>query len=474
MVFSSLSFLLFFLPCVLIVYHLLPRVLKNAWLVIASIAFYAFGEPKFVFLFLLEIVWNWALAILIARAHAGSAKKLLLGLCLSGDLIVLGLFKYSSFFVQSINGAIGTDFPLPGFILPIGISFYTFQEISYVVDVYRGEEARKNPVDVALYLSFFPQLVAGPIVRWREIAPQLSRRRSSWSGVSDGFQRFCLGLCKKVLLADQLAILVTHVFDRVTKPESLAAPILWMAAIAFWLQIYFDFSGYSDMAIGLGAMLGFRIPENFRQPYLAKTATEFWRRWHMTLSGWFRDYVYVPLGGSRGGPAKTIRNLLLVWVLTGLWHGAGWTFLLWGLLWGVLLILEKFLIRPEERGKTFRLFYRLLTVLLMILFWVPFRASTVQHALVLLGHLFSPAAWALSSVQLPAIRMWCHEMWLYLLVGTLLVFDLPQRLFTRLVPGAEQSAWVDMLRLALLGVCVCVSLSFLVNGNYSPFLYFQF
>ena len=465
--------MLFFLPCVLIVYHLLPRVLKNAWLVIASIAFYAFGEPKFVFLFLLEIVWNWALAILIARAHAGSAKKLLLGLCLSGDLIVLGLFKYSSFFVQSINGAIGTDFPLPGFILPIGISFYTFQEISYVVDVYRGEEARKNPVDVALYLSFFPQLVAGPIVRWREIAPQLSDRKPSWGGVSDGFLRFCRGLCKKILLADQLAYLVTHIYDA-HEPNTIAAPLVWLAAIAYWMQIYFDFSGYSDMAIGLGAMFGFRIPENFRQPYLAKTATEFWRRWHMTLSGWFRDYVYFPLGGSHQGTVKTIRNLLIVWVLTGLWHGAGWTYLLWGLLWGGLLILEKFLLRPESRSKSFRRLYHVLTVFVMILFWVPFRASSVQTALLLLSRMFSPSAWALSRAQWPALQMWLHDLWPYLILGVLLVFDIPHRLCIQLTGAKDSPLWFETLRLAGLALCVCLAFSYLVNGNYSPFLYFQF
>lgn len=473
MVFSSLSFLIYFLPVTLIVYYLLPRACKNAWLVIASLAFYAFGEPKFVFLFMLEIVWNWALAIVISHAHTQTGKKLSLGLCLLGDLLVLGLFKYSGFFVLSVNSAIGTDFPLPGFILPIGISFYTFQEISYVVDVYRGEPVRRNPIDVALYLAFFPQLIAGPIVRYREIAPQLSDRKPSWGGVSDGFLRFCRGLCKKILLADQLAYLVTHIYDA-HEPNTIAAPLVWLAAIAYWMQIYFDFSGYSDMAIGLGAMFGFRIPENFRQPYLAKTATEFWRRWHMTLSGWFRDYVYFPLGGSHQGTVKTIRNLLIVWVLTGLWHGAGWTYLLWGLLWGGLLILEKFLLRPESRSKSFRRLYHVLTVFVMILFWVPFRASSVQTALLLLSRMFSPSAWALSRAQWPALQMWLHDLWPYLILGVLLVFDIPHRLCIQLTGAKDSPLWFETLRLAGLALCVCLAFSYLVNGNYSPFLYFQF
>ena len=473
MVFSSLSFLICFLPPTLIVYHLLPGGLKNIWLVITSIVFYAAGEPIFIFLLLLEILWNWAAGIMIARVQTKKRKKLVLVLGLLGDLGVLGLFKYSGFLVQSVNDLFGTLFLLPAFVLPIGISFYTFQEISYIVDVYRGEPVRKNPIEVALYLSFFPQLIAGPIVRYREIAPQLSNRRTDWSGVSDGFLRFCLGLCKKVLLADQLAALVKLVYD-VQQLDVFCAPILWLAAIAYWLQIYFDFSGYSDMAIGLGAMFGFRLPENFHHPYLAGTATEFWRRWHITLSAWFRDYVYFPLGGSRGGRAKTICNLLIVWALTGLWHGAGWTFLLWGLFWGTLLVLEKFLLRPESRGKVFRRLYHVLIVLIMILSWVPFRAQSVHAALQLLGRMISPAAWVLSRAQWPALQLWWHEMWLYLIAGCALVFGLPQRLFACLVRGTEQPVWVDVLRLSALAACVCLSISYLVSGSYSPFLYFQF
>ena len=473
MVFSSLFFLILFFPVTVVVYYLLPKRLKNLWLATASIAFYAAGETRLVFLFLAEILWNWAAALALVQFKSDRGKKLLLIICLLGDLGVLALFKYSRFFIQCINDVSGAEFMLPAYILPIGISFYTFQAISYVVDVFKGDMPRKNPIDIALYLAFFPQLIAGPIVRFRLFSSQLSNRRTDWEMISGGFIRFCTGLCKKVLLANQLGILVDWVFDS-SMPETLCAPMLWLGSLAYSLQLFFDFSGYSDMAVGLGAMFGFRLPENFNNPYLARTAKDFWTRWHITLSAWFREYVYIPLGGSFTGQGKTIRNILIVWTLTGLWHGANWTFLLWGFCWGMILIVERFLFRPDTRGSCIQILYRIFLGIVIVLLWTIFRSQTVQTALVMLGRMFSPSAWSITMTQLPMLRMWWHEIWLYYLASLLVALCIPQRLYSILHRGTDTHVWTEGLKLAALACCMILSFSFLVNGSYDPFLYFQF
>ena len=473
MVFSSLIFLLLFFPVTVVVYYLLPKQLRNLWLTAASIAFYACGEPKLVLLFLAEIVWNWAGALILGRIHPKPWKKLVLILCLIGDLGILILFKYSRFLVQSINNLFGAAFRLPAFVLPIGISFYTFQEISYVIDVYRGETPRKNLIEVALYLAFFPQLIAGPIVLYQDIAPQLRNRSTDWDGVSSGFIRFCAGMCKKVLLANQLAVLADHVFD-LSAPGTLCSPMLWMGTIAYALQLFFDFSGYSDMAVGLGAMFGFRLPENFRDPYTAWNMKEFFSRWHITLFAWLRNYIYFPLGGSRKGKWKTIRNLMIVWILTGLWHGANWTFAVWGFLWGILIVLERFCIHPEKRRRAFQVCYRILFLMIHVLFCCLFRSPDVIFAFRMIGRMFSPAAWILSRAQLPVLSIWWHESWIYLLAGILLSFCVPQRLCQALLRDKDSPDWLESAKLACLGLCMALAISFLVNGSYNPFLYFQF
>ena len=462
MVFSSLFFLLLFFPVTLAVYYLLPKRQRNLWLATASIAFYALGEPKLVLLFLAEILWNWAAALALAQIRSGPGKKMLLILCLMGDLGVLVLFKYSRFFLQCINNVAGTALTLPAFTLPIGISFYTFQAISYVVDVFKGEEP----------LSFFPQLIAGPIVRYRSFAPQLSGRQADWENVSKGFIRFCTGLCKKVLLANQLGILADHVFDS-SIPETLCAPMLWLGALSYSLQLFFDFSGYSDMAVGLGAMFGFCLPENFNNPYLARTARDFWTRWHITLSAWFREYVYIPLGGSQSGRRKTVQNLLIVWTMTGLWHGANWTFLLWGLCWGLILIFERFCIHPDTRGFWAQIFYRMFIGVATVLLWTVFRSQTVFSALTMLRQLFSISAWNLTMSQLPILRMWWHEIWLYFLAAFLIALRIPRRMYT-ILPQETEPLWLEGLKIAGLTGCTILAFSFLVNGSYNPFLYFQF
>ncbi len=473
MVFSSLIFLNLFFPVTLAVYYLLPGKIRNLWLAAASIAFYAFGEPKFVYLFLAEIVWNWLLALWISRVRRPAGKKLILSAGLLGDLGVLFLFKYSGFLVRNLRALSGISPALPAFVLPIGISFYTFQAVSYLADVYRGEEPQRNLADLALYLAFFPQLIAGPIVRYREIRPQLRNRASDWGSVSSGFIRFCSGLCKKVLLANQLGALPDYVFGT-APPESLSAPVLWLGAAAYSLQLFYDFSGYSDMAIGLGSMFGFRLPENFRDPYTARTGKEFWNRWHISLSAWFRDYVYIPLGGSRNGIARTVRNILFVWTLTGLWHGAEWTFVFWGLCWGLLLVLERYLFRPESRTRSFRACYRLALALCTVLLWTVFRSPDLQSAFTMLGRMFSPSAWVLVRSQLPMLRMWWHDICPYLLAGLLLAFCIPQKCFSAFLAGKEIPPWLYCLKLLGLAACTVLAWSFLVNGSYNPFLYFQF
>ena len=472
-VFSSLSFLLLFLPAALGVYYVLPWQMRNAWLLLASLAFYAFGEPRLVLVLIAEILVNWALGRRIARVRGTWRGKALLVTCLLIDLGVLAVFKYASFAVETANAIMGLGLPVPNIALPIGISFYTFQEISYVVDVHRGTRAQESPIDLGLYLALFPQLIAGPIVRYGDMEPQLRRRESGLDDIRAGMGRFGVGMCKKVLLANPLGGLVDEVFLRTVTPD-VPPPLLWLAVVAYALQIYLDFSGYSDMAIGLGRMFGFRLPENFRDPYCAGTATEFWRRWHISLSSWFRDYVYIPLGGSRGGSARTVCNLLVVWSLTGLWHGAGWNFVLWGLGWGVLLVLEKFVVVPDGRGKAFRVAWRILVLVCTLLLWVLFRAEDLGAAASVLRGMFAPSAWADWASRASWVWVRLHDLVVQLAVAIAIAAGVPSMIKGHLPSeGTAREALGLVGTLVLLLLCV-VSFSFIVQGSYNPFLYFQF
>ena len=473
MVFSSLIFLSLFLPLVLAVYHVVPARAKNPLLLVASLAFYAYGEPVVVFLFMAEIAWNWAFALGIAKRRGTRAGTALLVACLVLDLGMLAVFKYAALPFQTLSALSGVAFSAPDIALPIGISFFTFQEISYIVDVHRGEQAQRNPLDVGLYLALFPQMIAGPIVRYSDIAPQLHDRKVTLDDVGDGFVRFCSGLCKKVLIANQLGAMADMIFDPGYGAEC-AAPLLWFGTIAFALQIYFDFSGYSDMAIGLARMFGFRIPENFNLPYRSATATEFWRRWHISLSSWFRDYVYIPLGGSRRGAAVTIRNLVIVWALTGLWHGAGWSFVAWGLGWGLLIILEKFVVKPDERPRGVQIAYHVVFFICMLLLWVLFRAHGFGHAAGMLAGMFSPDSWALASSQLAWIGTWLGAEWPYLIVGIPLALGAGRAVANRVDAMGERGNRWRMVGLIVLAVLTILSISYIVQGAYNPFLYFQF
>ena len=470
MVFSSLSFLFFFLPPVILIYYLLPRKCRNYWLFAASVVFYACGDLRFLPVFLIGILWNYLFGLWIGR---GRGKKGILVLCLIGDLGILGFYKYAVFLAESFQGLTGISFNIPEILLPIGISFFTFQEISYVVDVYRGVPAQKNPFYLGMYIAFFPQLIAGPILRYSQFAPQMTERKETLAGFTEGFYRFAAGMCKKVLFANMIGVMA----DRLLAGEGIderCAPLILMGVFGFALQLYLDFSGYSDMAIGLGRMFGFSIPENFKDPYCAVSATDFWRRWHISLSGWFRDYVYIPLGGSRAGTAVTIRNLFVVWFLTGMWHGAAWPCILWGVLWGVWLVLEKFVFRPKERPAVFGRVYRIFTVLAAMCLFSCLKLDSFSLLSAVWGRIFTPAAWAAASGQLLMIRLWLHEEWVFILAAVLLSSPLPARIRGWMEKTPEKAALLRpagrLILLAGAGVCVSV----IVGNGYNPFLYFQF
>lgn len=388
MVFSDSVFLFMFLPLTLAVYYAVPFAFKNTVLFLTGLLFYAWGEPVYVLIMLLSTAIDYCAGRLMDRFDSNkNIRKATLLVSVVMNLSLLGIFKYGSFFIGSVNGIFGSAIPDPGLPLPIGISFFTFQSMSYTIDLYRRNiKVQKNFIDFAAFVTMFPQIVAGPIVRYEDVSAQLACRRIDLSSMSDGITRFVCGMCKKVLIANSIGALWTDV--KAQDYASMPAATAWLGIAAFTLQIYFDFSGYSDMAIGLGKMLGFDFPENFRYPYNSKSIAEFWRRWHITLGDWFKSYVYFPLGGSRGSTAATIRNTLIVWLLTGLWHGASWNFILWGLYYGVLIILEKFVFRRllERTPSALR---HILTMLAVVFGWVIFEitspASELEFVKAMLG-----------------------------------------------------------------------------------------
>lgn len=463
MLFSGIPFLFYFLPCVLLIYFIVPQKGRNAVLLVASLFFYGWGEPKFLLFMVFSIAQGYVFARLIGR---GKRKKLFLTLSLVLSFALLGYCKYADFFIENFNAVTGLSLPLLKIALPIGISFYTFQIASYEIDVYRGDvAAQRNFIDFAAYVAMFPQLIAGPIVRYRDIAPQLKERTHSLEAAASGASRFAVGLGKKVLVANVLAQLVSA-YKASAEQTALYA---WLYAIAFTLQIYFDFSGYSDMAIGLGRIFGFTFPENFRYPYIAKSITEFWRRWHTSLSTWFRDYLYIPLGGSRCSRIRHIFNILVVWMATGFWHGAAWNFVFWGLFYAVLLIAEKFFLLPAlKKGRVLPHVYVLLAVTLG---FVLFDAASLKDALHQLGTLFGAGtASGLGTEALYMLRSYGVVLALAVLGAT----PLPAMLW-RKAQEAKSLAPVltvaePLCTFALLALCT----AFLVDGSFNPFLYFRF
>ena len=461
MLFSGIPFLFYFLPVVLIVYFLVPRKLKNTVLLLSSLVFYAWGEPMYVFLMIATILLFYLCGLAIGKAATQKKKKLWLMVSVVISLGLLGVFKYADFFIGSFSAATGISVPLLKLALPIGISFYTFQCLSYTIDVYRGDTLpQKNIISFGAYVVLFPQLIAGPIVRYTDVAKELESRQHSREGFYSGLRRFIIGLSKKVLLANQLGAL-TELF-RQSGDKSVV--FYWMYAIAFTLHIYFDFSGYSDMAIGLGRIFGFRFPENFDYPYLSRSVTEFWRRWHMTLGGWFRDYVYIPLGGNRVSKGRWVLNILIVWSLTGLWHGAAWNFVLWGLLYAVFLLLERFFPIPERLPDLLR---RIYVMLIVILGFVLFNAVDLNQAISDIAGLFGFGGIPfVNSETLYALRSNAMLFILSLVGCTPLVCRCTKKL-----AGKPTAAVLEPVVLIILLV-LCTA--YLVDGSFNPFLYFRF
>lgn len=461
MLFSSVPFLFYFLPAVLLLYFVLPKTFRNAVLLCASLFFYYWGEPKYLVLMVASILAGYVFGILIDRCRH---KRLMLTLGTALCLAALLYFKYADFFIGNLNRLTGASLPLLKIALPIGISFYTFQILSYLIDVYRGDApAQYNPIKLATYVALFPQLIAGPIVRYTTVAAELSQRETTVRDFSEGAFRFIIGLSKKVLIANTLFELC-EVFRDLSAPSVL---FYWMYAAAFTLQIYFDFSGYSDMAIGLGRIFGFHFNENFEYPYISASVTEFWRRWHMSLGQWFRDYVYIPLGGNRRGRARWFLNILIVWLLTGFWHGADWNFVIWGLYFAVWLVLEKlFLLRLYE--KLPRFVCHVFVLFLVVVSFVIFNADGMAGACSDLSGMFG----------MKGLPLWTPET-LYYLRSFAVVFALAVLGSTPLVKKCARRLYgTSIASGGLRAACALVLLVFvsayLVDGSFNPFLYFRF
>ena len=450
MVFSSLSFLLYFLPAAAAGYFLCPGRLRNLWLLCASLLFCWLGDASALLPVTVMVLWTWGTGRLLASRASRPGGRWLLMCCTAADLGVLIYFKY---FTAAC---------------PPGLSFLTFLEISYAADAFRSGQAEKDPVRTGLYLLFFPKMVSGPLLRYREFDGGAGRMAADLPG---GFFRFCRGLCRKVLIADRLGALTVHVFG--TGWENRSGGLLLLGVLAWALQLYTDFSAYSHMAIGLGAMFGFRLPENFRTPYLSGNGRDFWRRWHITLGAWFRDYVYIPLGGSRGTAGQTVRNLLLVWLLTGLWHGASLPCLLWGLLWGLLLAAERFLLQPEQRSARFRRIYRVCLIMAAMALFSLLRLTDLSQVLGVWSRIFSPAAWSLEGQAGRELAFWCHEEWLYLAAAAAVGFGLPEQLAAA-GQRSEHPALLEAGKLLALLAGLLLTVSLLAGGAGDPFLYQQF
>lgn len=471
MLFPSEIFILAFLPVVVVLYYTLLRKsvkLKNIWLLIASLIFYAWGEPVYVFLMIGVILVDYLAGYLVALSENNETiRKCILVVTVIVNVCILGWFKYAHFIFSEINRVTGSNITIAeNVMLPIGISFFTFQAMSYVFDVYQGKVmATRDPLKVGLYVSFFPQLIAGPIVRYNSIEDQISNRSESLALFSDGVVRFLKGLVKKVIVANNMAIVADAVWgliigDRLEASVALA----WLGAISYTLQIYFDFSGYSDMAIGLGKMFGFEFNENFDHPYIAGSVTDFWRKWHISLTGWFRDYVYIPLGGSRVGKRRLVFNLFVVWLLTGIWHGANWTFLVWGMLHFLVSVVERLLRVKSGRRPWWGHVY---TLLVVCIGWVIFRSDSLTDAMIYIKGMLGAGSGAICDRSVVAFLKQNALYYSLAIVGCFPTLNILEERF------GEKIIW-NVAYAVSLGVAVLVAISFIINNAYSPFIYFNF
>jgi len=467
MLFSSTTFLFFFLPFAIVIYYTIlknKRKAQNIFLCLISIVFYAWGEPAFVFIMLFSILINYFLGLFIGKKEqTDSKRKIALVIAIIINISILFVFKYLSFTLTNISQLFGLNVVIPNIALPIGISFFTFQAMSYVIDVYRGEEYQKNILNVGLYISFFPQLIAGPIVRYETVAHQINYRKETLDDFASGVYRFIIGLGKKVLLANTMAVVADTFFNGEVSNQSVLSA--WVGAIAYTFQIFFDFSGYSDMAIGLGRMFGFHFLENFNYPYISTSITEFWRRWHISLGTWFRDYLYFPLGGSRvKSKSRLIFNLFIVWLLTGIWHGANWTFIVWGLLYFILLAFEKLSgFQKYNKLKPLKYIY---TMLFVILGWVVFRADSIQEAFTYIGTMFGSTGSLVDNAALFYIKENVVCIFISVLASTPIFRWIQKRFFHNRIGNV-------ITAVLIIGI-LFVSVVYIVKGTYNPFIYFNF
>lgn len=470
MVFSSILFLFYFLPVVLTIYFISPKKYRNFILFLSSLLFYSWGEPKYIWIMLFSTILDYTCGRLVYRYKDNkdvNKARLWLGVSIFTNLGLLGFFKYSDFFISNINNIFGFNISLLNLTLPIGISFYTFQTMSYTIDVYRGDtKVQNNIISFGTYVTLFPQLIAGPIVRYQTVAEEINNRLESYDLFSEGIKRFILGLGKKVLLANNIGLL----WKNISSLNTWDIPVLtaWLGILGFSFQIYFDFSGYSDMAIGLGKIFGFNFLENFNYPYMSKSITEFWRRWHISLGTWFREYLYIPLGGNRKGRFKHIRNILIVWILTGIWHGASWNFALWGLFFGVILIIEKlFLLNLLEKLPHY--LTRIYTLSLVFMSWVIFAFDSIKDGLNYIKILFGFGNNPIFNHTSLYLLYTNILLFLILIIGST---DIPKRLWKYMSNRFNNKSWIieNIFLLLVLGL----SIAYLVDQSYNPFLYFRF
>lgn len=463
MVFTSITFLYYFLPIVLLIYFITPYKYRNGVLLLSSLIFYFYGEPKYILLMIFEVLLAYFSMLIVSKSN----NKLLYILTIIIHILLLCIFKYLNFVTSNINSIFNINLPLSNIILPIGISFYTFQIISYEIDVYKKRvNVQKNLLKLATYIFMFPQLIAGPIVRYSDIEHELDKRKHSFDNFSYGVERFMIGLFKKVLIANTLGelsnILITS--------TDISILLYWIFAVSYMLQIYFDFSGYSDIAIGLGRMFGFHFLENFNYPYMATSITDFWRRWHISLSSWFRDYIYIPLGGNRKGVKKQIRNILIVWLLTGLWHGANYTFIVWGLLFGIMLIIEKFILSKYLKNTPY-IIKRIYTLFIVLISFVIFRADNINEAFNIIKGLFGFNTKVFSN---SFTIYYLKSYFIILLLGIILSTPLLSNIITRLRKNNVLNKIINLFEPLLIILILVLVTACLIDNSYNPFLYFRF
>ena len=466
MVFSSTIFLFLFLPLVLLFYFLVPNKIKNYVLLIFSIIFYLFGGPKYLVVLISIVFLNYIGGILLDKTNN---KKLILAITIILNILCLFYYKYTGFFLENANNLFNFNIKIPKRVMPIGISFFTFQAMSYTIDVYRKKvKVQKNLFTLFLYVSLFPQLVAGPIVRYETIEKELKERNTTFEDLQYGARRFILGLAKKVIIANQMGKLADIVFSS----SDLSTPIAWLGAIAYTFQIYFDFSAYSDMAIGLGRIFGFKFLENFNFPYISKSITEFWRRWHISLSSWFKDYIYIPLGGNRKGIKRQILNLLIVWSLTGFWHGAEWNFIFWGLYYFIFLILEKFILK-KALDKAPNIIKHIYTLIVIIFGWVLFRCETLESLKEVLNAMIS---FNITELAINELLIYIETYWVYFILA--IIFSMPTYYVIvdkiKQIKNKKLKIGLEIMHYTGLIILFIITIMFLAYSSYNPFIYFRF